>query len=417
MIILCSAWVCGVCVCGVCVCGVCVCVVCVCGVRRVVVRCVDKAVSFPLWSPSSNTHPSPPRRERKGSGRQQQHMGAVAAGGWQRRPGGTSVLLYLVRAAPRDKGKSVHEWGGNGTFPQSISTGARPTHLISIAPHLNPHSAHCPAPSSAQRPRKSPPSRVVDPDCCSPPLHVQRPAMVKSAPDRNRKHTKPWAPATACWFLRGSAHTCHSATCISYPPQPGFQISDFRSARFRLLHALCDTQTSPGPRNPRTFAIQPHSRRTAGHHTSRESASRLRAARFSTPSSISRPLASRVFIIPASPTAPAAAAALAFVTARFCTACPCPHGPDVLRGQAAGGYRRPCERDPLWKRVSWNTDTGWFAPSPPWISPLRPPARVLTFANPAEVGFQPPTASNAPASDPKSTSRRRTENGPPWLPH
>ena len=140
--------------------------------------------------------------------------------------------------------------GGNGTFPQSISTGARPTHLISIAPHLNPHSAHCPAPSSAQRPRKSPPSRVVDPDCCSPPLHVQRPAMVKSAPDRNRKHTKPWAPATACWFLRGSAHTCHSATCISYPPQPGFQISDFRSAPF---------PTAPRPlRHPNiTWSSQP----------------------------------------------------------------------------------------------------------------------------------------------------------------
>lgn len=35
--------------------------------------------------------------------------------------------------------------GGNGTFQQSICTGTRAAHLISIAPHLlSPHSAHCP---------------------------------------------------------------------------------------------------------------------------------------------------------------------------------------------------------------------------------------------------------------------------------
>ncbi len=39
------------------------------------------------------------------------------------------------------------------------------------------------------------------------------------------------------------------------------------------------------------------------------------------------------------------------------------------------------------------------------------------FVNPAEVGSQPPTVSNAPASAPKSTSRRRTENDQPWRPH
>ena len=214
--------------------------------------CLDKASKFSSCRPDRLPTPTPLPRAENEQGRAGNRLTSTHGGGgcWgvaASRYLCTSVPLYLVRAAPRDREKSPAWMGGgpgDGTFPQSISTGARPTHLISIAPHLNPHSAHCPAPSASE----SPPSRVVDPDCCSPPLHVQRPGMGKSAPDRNRKHTKPWAPATACWFPPSSAHL---PFCYLHIIPAAARIPDLRSACFCL--------TAPRPlQHPNISATQGH---------------------------------------------------------------------------------------------------------------------------------------------------------------
>ena len=195
--------------------------------------------------PSSTPTPLPRAENEKG--RAGNRLTSTHGGGGCWGGGSVEVLRYFCTSVPGGPGSSTRQGKepsvdgggpGDGTFPQSISTGARPTHLISIAPHLNPHSAQRPSPS------ESPPSRVVDPDCCSPPLHVQRPGMGKSAPDRNRKHTKPWAPATACWFPPWSAH--FAILLLAYHTRGS---PDFRS-EIRLFLSDCSTPFATPKHHP-----------------------------------------------------------------------------------------------------------------------------------------------------------------------
>ncbi|KAK3301248.1 uncharacterized protein B0H64DRAFT_34014 [Chaetomium fimeti] len=89
---------------------------------------------------------------------------------------------YLVRT-PRDK--EMVRMGGDGTFPQTISTGARADPLDLDRP--SPQSTQCPS------------SRVWTPSNLQPPPPLaRRVGPGQSAPDRNRKHTKPQHPPPPC---------------------------------------------------------------------------------------------------------------------------------------------------------------------------------------------------------------------------
>jgi hypothetical protein len=154
----------------------------------------------------------------------------------------------------------------------------------------------------------------VDPERLHIPLHRQ---AGQSAPDRKRKNTKSRRPPPPA----GSFPVCTLAIChLTYHPS---------------LYVDCRTLPTPEPR----LVTQPsgtrpqEKRKTVGIGTGISPIPRLPPAH--------RTYDRRALCSP--------------LAARLCCA---PYGLVITRGQAAGGRRRRCERDPVWKRATRDISKG-----------------------------------------------------------